>query len=165
MRITKSIATDAAKAMTSEKQKQITGLLQKATEILAKWYKSTVPHELIQALSTQNRKYIRCSSGIYLVGNGFNHKWVNLGEALPVDDSQRVEPDAKIAKQLVDLYDKADAVKRERDLLIKDIEIALFRLGTLARVTESFPEALPYIPKTANAAVAVDLTNLRNRLK
>lgn len=53
----------------------------------------------------------------------------------------------------------------EINSLKSEIEQALLSLVTFKRVSENFPEAVPFLPKIQNTSLVVDLSNLRNKIK
>ncbi len=71
----------------------------------------------------------------------------------------------KAANGLKDLHNAFIQSKRDLTALRCDIENTLYALKTLKAISEHFPEALPYLPKTPNTSLIIDTTALRERLK
>lgn len=68
------------------------------------------------------------------------------------------------AKKLKKLDDEIQDKRKELEDLVRELEILLYSLRTYAKVTEQFPEAVPFLPFKTTSALAINIQDLRNKL-
>lgn len=156
------MAENVANKMTAKRSEEITQLENEYRKILTDAYRESVPVEIMKAMKS-NRGFLNMASGISLVGNGFNFDHIRFSEDLPSENSRWEIPEP-YAEMVSTLRAHASSKKKELSVLKREITTALVNLRTLAKVSEHFPEALPFIERAPNTEIIVDLSSLRKKL-
>jgi len=165
MRITKSIAEYVAKQMVSEKKR----LLQEKKDVLkstcTEMYKRQIPKEVL-SLWKNTPVWLKTTYSVRLNGDGFSYECQDI-EELPRPNNR--EPflafENNEAETILSARNEIQKMNTEINSLKSEIEQALLSLVTFKRVSENFPEAVPFLPKIQNTSLVVDLSNLRNKIK
>jgi hypothetical protein len=165
-RITKEIATQVARDLTTKKREELKVLDTKFRSELKRMYVEDVPNE-IKEISVKHRKYFDFRSRISLNGvNGFGYESYSIdGEVIvPTSGAYYTNISSDNAKILKKLENEFQDKKKELNELIKDLEILLYSLRTYSKVSEQFPEAIPFLPFRTTSALAINIQDLRNKL-
>lgn len=165
-RITKQIAEEvAAKLVATKKEKLKERNLvfsQKITELC--WHK--VPSD-IAVLFEEYPQYFNTSSTFRPSGNGWNSQYLSLVQEVPsiYENSFSFEMEVKTSNALLKEHNRNNDEKDKIKMLERDLVHTLLNLKTYKSVTENFPEAAAYLPKIVNNTIALNLSDIRNRIK
>lgn len=166
MRITKEIARNVANQLTSKKRKELYELQERFKDELLKTYLEDIPKE-IKELAQKYPYYFKKSNSISFGGcNGFSYEYFSLSESVIIKQSSSyyTEISSENAKKLNKIHNKIQDKKNEITELFKDLEIALYSLKTYSKVSEQFPEAIPFLPKSITTELSVNISNIRKRI-
>lgn len=165
MRITKSIAEYVAKQMVSEKKKLLERKRDIVKGICTEIYKREIPKDVLK-LWDKNSSWLKSTSSVRLNGYGFSYEYQDI-EELPKNFNR--DPflifENNEAELVLSARNEIQKINDEIRSLQSEIEQALLSLVTYKRVSENFPEAIPFLPKIQNTSLVVDLSNLRNKIK
>lgn len=165
MRITKQIASEVAKQLLAEKRKEND---KNWIELSKKVYESvlkTVPKEIIE-LHEKHPSFVRTSRSIKLIGNGFNHEYVNTSKEFPCEHySKNYVPTAKEGVEWIKLLNDYNDGKESIKKLNSEIELALYNLRTYKAVQENFPEAYELLPEKTSTALSINISDIRQKIK
>lgn len=162
MRITKQIATDVAKQLIAEKQKEIDDLKKELNHKAYELYVVTIPEGLLK----QFKKYpdfFYSNKSFYLSGIGLNHKNVSFDVYMP-RKSQTMLVDDVNAKWFELAFNVIEQKQKELGDFKIQIEIALFNLRTYNNVEKQFPEAFKFLPPKQTSAVMINIKDIRCKL-
>lgn len=165
MRITKSIAEYVAKQMVLEKKRLLQEKQDALKAICTGMYKRQIPKEVFK-LWEKNSTWLRSTNSVRLNGNGFSYEYQDIDE-LPKNGNR--DPflvfENNEAEKILSARNEIQKINNEIRSLQSEIEQALLSLVTYKRISENFPEAIPFLPKIQKASLVVDLSNLRNKIK
>jgi len=164
-RITKEIAKQVAVKLTETKRLEIEKLNKTFKENAFKAYEKKIPKEVLICFA-KHPNYFDTTTQIKMIGNGWNHEYIDITSKLPSNDSSWPKPqfDEKTAQSLLKEYDKINKLKKEFSALKAEIENALIRLGTYKRVGEQFNEAYEHLPANISQALIVNVDKIREKL-
>jgi len=165
MKISKSIALDIAKSLTDKKRKEVVALEENLKAITTEIANSKIPKEVL-AFHKKFPKYCYLSSDIRVSGNGFNFETFNTKE-FPSENTwmKNVVLDKSQATKLQEASHKYDDARKEYKKLFSEIELACLQLSTSKRISEKFPEAIPFLPKeNVSQALSVNIDQIRKKL-
>lgn len=162
-RISKELSERIADKLTAEKKIAIDLKNKTLNETFAKYYESTLPKDVVEFFA-KHPNYCNSRSSMQLVGNGFNWNYFGFGKELPATKST-FSPDEKTAKVLLDLENEINDLKKERRDLRNEISNALYSLRTFNRIRIEFPEAAEFLPANGTTALAINLADIRSKLK
>lgn len=170
-RISKTAAHEVAIALVAKQRTELEEQEKRLSHVLTSLVLDRIPKE-VHDFYEKFPQYIKTTATARLTGLGWNYEWLDLEGRVPcvsvgnsfelVFDTKQHE---KAANGLKDLYDSYEQSKRDLKALRYDIENTVYALKTLKAISEHFPEALPYLPKTPNTSLIIDTTALRQRLK
>jgi len=165
MRITKTIAEQVAKQMVLEKKKALQEKKDSLKNLCTEIYKRQIPKDVL-ILWDKKSTWLRSTNSVRLNGNGFKYDYQDIEEMPrthnrePFLDFQENE-----AELVLNARNEIQKIISEINSLKSEIEQALLSLLTFKRVSDNFPEAIPFLPKFENSAIVLDLSNLINKIK
>lgn len=143
MRITKEIAFQCAKILTSRKMDEIKADEKRLGEAVAALYKSELPAD-VMAVFNNHRSFFNKASMIYLT-NPYGKYGVYISEELPCGQGGPSIKNIEDNRDLIADYDKI-AARRERMKNTKtQLESAIFSMRTASNVMSQFPELSEYL--------------------
>lgn len=165
-RITKKIAEDVARKLVAPKKEKLEQRKQEFEKNITEICWNKVPIE-ISTEFLRHPEFFRTTSTFKPSGNGWNFQTLHLSENLPnkYGNSFCFEMDVKTSNALLKEYNRNKDQKEEIEELQRDLENILFNLRTYKAVTENFPEAAEHLPKIVNNSIALNLSDIRNRIK
>jgi hypothetical protein len=161
--ITKTFAAEVAKKLTEKKAKSLATAEANLKALLTEMYVRSLSPEVVK-LFDKMPAYFKTRNDLQLSGNGFSYEWVGLSNSMPCI-SQYFTPDEDQAKILNTAIDERDAKKRELSGLKDELILTLLSLRSYKKIGEFLPEAIPFLPEKITTALAVNLSDLRDRLK
>jgi hypothetical protein len=165
-RITKTIAENVAEKMVATRIEAAKLKENIFLELLYDKVKYEIPKDVL-SFYEKHQNYFKNGSEVRVSGNGFDYQYFCLDKKLPRKDNYgRIEyfPSQKDAKELLSYMDAYQLVYKEAKELRKEIEVTLFNLRTYKSVQENFPEASEYLPKIQTTALALNISDLRNKI-
>jgi hypothetical protein len=165
-RITKQIAEEVAKKLVAKKRETLKLWKQVFSEKITKICHEKVPFEVLVVFE-KHPKYFKTTNRFRPVGNGWNSQYLDLNTYLPNSnyDYFSFEMEVKTSNALLKEYNKNKDEQKQIDELQRDLVNTLLNLKTYKSVTENFPEAVEHLPKIVNNTVALNLSDIRNRIK
>jgi len=163
MNITKQIASEVAILLLQKQANEIKSLNKDLETEFTEMVFKKIPVEVLDVFGKFS-DYFGTRKSFQLSGNGFNYKWLSASRCLPAKNASFC-PDEKEAKRLLSIINKIDDKSNKYQDLLKEIEVTLFSLRTYKRVEENFPEAFVLLPKKQTVSLALNLSDLRNKLK
>jgi len=167
MRITKDIAQDVAIKLLAKKYASIKQFKLQLAEKIKPAYDKTIPEDVLKTAS-KYPDYFDINNYVRLNGNGWNYVNINM-EGLKVVSKRSIsplfEPQGKFADVIKKLHNELADKESEVKQLKTEIENTLYSLRTYAKISEIFPEAVPFLPKHENTQLVVNVQGLRDRLK
>lgn len=163
MNITKAIAVEVAEKLIQKQGLELKGLKEDLKQKLENIILGTIPKE-IKDFYKKHPSYVETRQSFQLSGNGFEYQYLNTKNHIPAFKSsfQPNETDALLIKNsLNQIKDKEKEYKK----LFSEIEVALFGLRTYKRVEENFPEAFLLLPNKITTSLAVNISDLRQKIK
>lgn len=165
-RITKEIASQVAHQLTAKKREEVKELDAKFRTELKRMYVEDTPTE-IKELAKKYPEYFEWRDRIGFYGtNGFGYENYRIeGTVITKAGSisyTNISPEN--AKKLNKLDNEIQDKKKELKDLVKELEILLYSLRTYSKVTEQFPEAIPFLPYKTTSALAINIDDLRKKL-
>lgn len=161
--ITKTQAEEAAVKLTATQQKEYDKARKETQTCFTELYLATIPEE-VKSLFEKYPSYFVSRKEFQLHGNGFNWQHVNTLKEVPCA-KRAYSPEPKEAEKLLKLLNIEAEKRSELEKLRSEIEIALNSLRTFKRIKESFPEASKYLSIKTSTALAVNLSEIREKLK
>jgi len=164
-RITKEIAHQVALKLTSKKFEECLKLIEELAVETFKLYSNTVPKEIVE-LSKKFPDYFNFSEHLNVTGNGFSYDQIKISEKSVVKSCNKYfTPSPQDAKVLMAIKNKIDDARKSYKDLVFEIENLVYHLRTYAKVTEQFPEAVPFLPnKAITNALAINIDDIRKKL-
>lgn len=157
MKISKEKAQEAAKKITEPLLKKCKEAEAALAEYLTVTLSKKIPKE-VQALHEKWPGYFRQKSSFYIKGIGYT----SLTKCIVEDSFELTKTEMQHAVKLDQEHEKA---KEHYKKTFSEIEAAILQLGTINRVKENMPEALPYIPDATITTVAVNIQPVRTKIK
>ena len=163
MRVSKSLAKQIAGKMLEKKYQEIKDIEKERNELFISYYLETLPKNVIKCFES-NQEYINKHVSFSLNGIGLMNYEITINEGIPSTDNCRINVSVTIAEKMNEyrnvISDKIKAVRSLRS----NLEAALFKLATPARIAENLPEAVPFLPKENKLEIAINFSDLRNQL-
>lgn len=163
MNITKTIAVEVSEKLIQKQGLELKQLKENLKVKLEEIILNTIPKE-IKDFYKKHPSYVETRQSFQLSGNGFEYQYLNTKNHIPAFKTsfQPNEVDALLIKNLLnEIKDKEKEYKK----LFSEIEIALFGLRTYKRVEENFPEAFLLLPNKITTSLAINISELRNKIK
>lgn len=165
MRITKSLTDQIVEKLVnpiSEKIKENDAIISK---LVHEYVLRDCPEEVIQ-LWKQKSKWINTSNSISFVYLG-QHSWCYFPnyEESPVKSSRIVIEDREVAEKIHDIVNDNILLNKKRKELSKELEVTILKLSTFSRIKEQFPEAAELLPIEEKTEIALNIEDVRNKLK
>lgn len=164
MRITKQLANDIAKKLTSKNLQEITDAKTKLKSKSKEFAIKKIPTEVMEMFA-KYPKVFEATRSIRFTNVDLHFKWWSIEGDIP-DFFENYTPisDAD-AKTLKKLNDNIRQLENENKDLFRQIEIALIGLKTFKNVERDFPEAAKHLPTPATStALTVNLDSIRKKL-
>lgn len=165
-RITKSLAEDVARKMVATRIEAANLKENIFLELLYEKVKNIIPKEVLDFYGCYT-EFIRECSEIRVSGYGFNYQYFSLCKKLPTQDKYGIIeylPSEKDANELLSYMDAYQLAYREAKELQKEIETTLFNLRNYKSVQDNFPEAFEFLPKQQTTAIALNISDLRQKI-
>jgi len=163
MNITKLIATEVAEKLTDKKRLEIVNLKTDLSLVFEGIVLKSIPDEVIK-LYKKYPNHFETKRSFQLCGNGFEYQYLGVTKDIPHYKSS-FTPNEEDSKLLINKLNEIKDLKKKYDELFKEIEITLFSLRTYKRVEENFPEAFLLLPNKTTYAVALNISDLRQKIK
>jgi (2Fe-2S) ferredoxin len=98
--------------------------------------------------------------------NGFGYESFSLKESvvLKADNHYYTNISGENAKKIIKMHNEILDKKSEVSNLILDLEILLYSLRTYSKVSENFPEAIPFLPKKLTTGLSINISDIRKRI-
>jgi hypothetical protein len=165
-RITKEIATQVAVQLTSKKRELVKELDVKFRSELKRMYVEDTPIDIIQ-LEVKFPQYFEKRNRIGFNGtNGFGYEVYSIEGTViaTINGAYYTKISPENSKILKTLDNEIQDKKKELKDLVTELEILLYSLRTYAKVTEQFPEAVPFLPYRTTSALAINIEDVRKKL-
>lgn len=129
-----------------------------------------VPETIMSLFSGDSKlaKYINSGSfgTFHIDGNRYHYTDF---EPVPINSNNwrivHSVPD-EFVKEANDKYDKLKALQTKRQILKDEIKEVLYKLGSYKKISESLPEAVPFLPKVEEVLLpAMNLSQFREKLR
>lgn len=167
MRITKEIAEQVARQMIEKKLEKNETKLQELKGLVAlRVMETKVPKEVGQFRSDGFADWLKKSRGVTLMGNGFNHEYLDLKEFPSTTTNNYIpfEPTPEDAKIWIKLHGDYQSERQKIQRLRGEISDTLYSLKTYNRVEKDFPEAFKFLPAKQETGLSICIDDLRKRL-
>lgn len=163
-RISKENAHNAAKKIAQKIMDNKAAKQKEMSEFITDMVERSIPDPVMKLFKT-HAEYLKKEKSICLNSHGFSWKYLTMTKSLPLH-SQHFAITAKDAKVVVKMYNEIEDFQKNYDLTVSEIECSLLTLGTMKRVQDSFPEAIPYLPAiNTSTAIALNLQPIRKTVK
>lgn len=173
-RISKTAAHEVAIALVAKQRTELEEQEKRLSHVVTSLVMDRIPKE-VHDFYEKFPKYVKTTQSARLTGLGWNREWLELEAKVPFMSNGsgscnfelvfETKQHEKAANGLKDLHNNFIQSKKDLINLRSDIENTVYALKTLKAISEHFPEALPYLPKTPNTSLIIDTTALRQRLK
>jgi hypothetical protein len=165
-RITKQIAEVTANELVKSKKEKIKILESEFKKKLYQMVLKNTPDDVVKFYK-KHPNFMKTNFYVEISGNGFEYQRITLDSSFPSKNGDRFQllPDVETAKELLSSFNQINDLKEQSDRLKSDLENAIFNLRTYKSVQENFPEAFLLLPKIVNNSVAINLSDIRNRIK
>jgi hypothetical protein len=166
MKISKQKSNEIASKMLLKKVEKKNAIKQDLENAVYKWAYSRFDKELKKSFE-QFGDYFNRTKKVVLLNNGFNHETVFIKSYIPLINGQYnfVMQVTKIESlEILPIYQKLKSEEDEIKRLQEEVSGVLFGLGTLAKIKEHFPEALPFFPEDSKKEIMVISKDLINRI-
>jgi hypothetical protein len=164
MRITKEMANSVTRNLLRAKYEEIQEYTNKVKDFATSIYLNQIPSGVMK-LWNSNPQYMQSTYSVRLVGNGFNYEYQSIENLPTIKACPELKYSVEEGETLLAMRAKLSDLEKATKELFKEVEQTLISLGTYKRVTENFPEAVPFLPKIKNSEIIIDLTTLRNKIK
>jgi len=148
-----------------ERLKNIQELKDQRQKKLTEWYNEALPKE-VKAFFEKFKNYCRRTTSVNInaVGHMPGRSYTIAESTSPKYGTDFLELNESDAQWLTDINNKIDDQKNEYELLRNNILAALKSLSR-KQLIEEFPEVAPYLGAKTSTALAVNLVDLRKKLK
>lgn len=165
-RINRSIAEEVAAKLVAPKKEKLETRQKQFSEHITELCLNRIPSDII-VVYDELPKYFQTTCFFRPFGNGWNMQHLELTERLPSlnGNSFSFEMEVKTSNALLKEYNRNKDQKEQIEQLERDLVNTLLNLKTYKAVTENFPEAAEHLPKIVNNTVALNLSDIRNRIK
>lgn len=163
-RITKEIASEVAKKLTSKKTEEIKTLENELETKLEGFILKKIPKEVLD-LFKKHPNYFNTTYSFRLSGNGLNYEYLQTKNSIPYTGNNSFLPSIEEAELLLSLNNKINDLKQKKSELFREIENLLYNLRTYSKVNSEFPEATPYLPNLITNKLSVNISDVRDKLK
>lgn len=167
-RISKQIAEDVSKAMTTAKREVLEGLKTKFKAHVREIACSRIGKKVMDLFEKDGdvSPYMSEYGTVQLFNWGFSGKRVYIGGIPYNGSSNSIELTREEGGMLWDLETKIEEAEKEVNQLQKEIYVALYEtLKTYKNVEKHFPEAFPFLPSQQTSALCINLDLLRQKIK
>lgn len=163
--LTKVEAIEVAKQMLSKHKERLVDAERLFKETFSEHYLATLPVGVLQ-LFHQGSNYLNKSCQLTINGDGWNFERVTLDRDVPrLNSNTAISFDSQVSLKLRKMCDDVGD-QRKQYVETKDaIIVALNTLRTYKKIGESLPEAIPFLPNKTTTALALNLDELRNKIK
>lgn len=164
MRITKDAAKSIAIKLTEKKTKELNRIRTEISDITYNVALKQVPKDILD-LHAKKPNYFKTFYRVYLTGKGLNHECIDIKNVPGTDGySKTILVDDKNASALATLINNRDTLISEIEKLKIEIEAALIGLGTYAKITSEFKEAVPFLPFKEKNELVINIKDIRKKL-
>ena len=163
MRISKSLAEQIAGKMLEKKYKEIMYIEKERNDLIIESFKESLPINVLNCFES-NPEYIVKYQTFSLNGIGLMNYEINLKSGFPCNNNNRINISDSIAEKMIEYRNIIHDKKKALISLRNNLEAALYKLATPARIAENIPEAVPFLPKENKLEIAINFTDLRNQL-
>lgn len=163
MNVTKQIASEVAEKLIQKQGLELIELKENLKQKFEEIVLNTIP-KYIKDFYKKHPRYMDTRQSFQLSGNGFEYKYLNTKNEVPAF-SHSFQPNDRDAIILHGLLNEIDKKEKQYEKLFSEIEIALFGLRTYKRVEENFPEAFLLLPNKITTSLAINISDLRNKIK
>ena len=163
MRITKDLTCQIVAKLVSpitEKIKENDGEISK---IVQDYILKDCQGEVLR-LWKQKSEWLQTSSSIYFNYLG-QHDYCNFTKSIPKKQSTILIEDQEIAVQIQSIVNENISLRKKSKELSAELEITILKLSTFARIKEQFPEAAELLPDEKKSEIAINIQDVRNKLK
>ena len=161
--ITKTMAAEVAKKLTEKKAESSAAAKTELQRAFTEMYEQKVNPEILK-LYAKHPSYFNRRTDFQVSGNGLSYEWFETTKEMPCANAQ-FKPDADQAEELIKLKGVKDARDSELRKLRYELETVLWSLRSYKKIAEFLPEAVPFLPQKITTALAVNVSDLRQRLK
>lgn len=165
MRITKEKAKLVAERLTSKHNDVINEKKRLLDEYVGQTAVSKIP-EAVKQMFKEFPKWVKSQRHVSLSNyllNDYYYRNHNISVEIPYHESFCVSDEE--AEKVVKMVDEIKTLTRERELLIKDIEVTVYNLRTYKRCETDFPEAFKWLPmEKPTAEVSIKIDDIRKKL-
>ena len=166
-KLTKSIARDAAQKLADEFYNEpIKKALLEYNNLSKEIYDKYVPNTVL-SICTEYKKLFTFSKNYYVISESDPNNDIEMST---VNDHVIYNlPDISISKEdftkCKSAYKKLWKLRDAKSAYVDNACDALFALSSFTRISENFPEALPYINFSSVTSIIPNYNNLRNPFK
>lgn len=157
MRITKAEAKNVASKLLETKVNKFKSMKEQLTLEIKNAALSIVPKEVLVVYNKYPQYFMGNSKYLYVNGEGIGYiKNVPLNKR----DNYVIVQDPAIQSKLIRLRDEISEKGDELESLRYDVETALYSLKTYKRISEEFPQAIPFLPSKENNELALNIKDI-----
>lgn len=160
IRITKDEAKAIAKVLTSGLKNKLEQIDKERKEVAYKYFLSLVPQPVLSLYEIHKDYFKKLDTSVYVDG-----KWYfSIKFDVPFNGDQTIK-DEKVKEQLTKLQNQYEKAEKQKHELVTNLQEAIYNLRTYKRISEEFPEAIPFLQKKPNTELQINLNSLREQLK
>ncbi len=168
MRISKDTAWHIAIKLCEKFKTEYEQFEKEYEQLVIAEYKKQVPKEVYD-MQKKHPDYFETVSGVRLLTHGFNHETVCTEDKDFVISNNggnyaNIKLDKKLSSTLMTAKRKFDSAKEKHKKLLNECKQALINLGTVARIKDKFPEAIPFLPVGSSMALVLNYDSLRKKI-
>lgn len=164
-RISKDLAWDLARKLTSGSESAIELLRAEFEEAVTCAYEAQIPDD-IKELSKRHPDWFQHVEDIRLDSSGFASTYVNLTRPVIAFHGKGQFPglNNSISAPLVKMNHKIMNADKKYKTLKRETQQALLALKTHANIIKHFPNAAPLLPRQMSLSLVVNFDSLKRRL-
>jgi hypothetical protein len=166
-RISKDLAMKVAKQMTAKAYEKAEALEKVFASLVKEAYLKTIPQQVVNVFSSFP-DYFQTSDSINLDGHGFHRESIEIsGEVIcNMGDYAKIPLTKEAALPLLKAHREWQKAVDDADKLRNETRVALIQLGTIPKIRESLPQAMPFLPSEANhMALVPNYKSLQKKLE
>jgi len=164
MRITKDLTYQIIEKLVSPITEKIKQNEQLLCDIASKIMIDKCPKEVIKIWNFVDKKYIRSNNSINVAYLG-SYYYCYFDLSYPSKDDCINIVDIETANKFQDIVNNNIDLRAKSKKLSKELEITILKLSTYARIKEQFPEAAAFLPSEQKMEIALNIQDIRNKLK
>jgi hypothetical protein len=161
--ITKQISSDIAEALSKFKKEEYNKARLRTQIVFTEMVLQELP-PTVKDTFAKFPGYFAARKSRQLHGNGCSYQYIDTTTVLPCSNST-FSPTPEQAKVLLSHLAKEQTAKKAWEDLHREIENTLSSLKTYKRISDYFPEAIPYLPEKTSTALSLNIDSLRQKLK